>query len=107
MCCVSVALHRMFGLGVRLEEIELFPVQGWLLWNQRNTVLHRRNLQDPAQLVKRARDYLDEYKETQVQLAISTNIVRVTSWSPPFGLGYKLNFDVAIFPVLNTSSFGA
>ena len=97
----------MFGLGVRLEEIELFPIQGWLLWNQRNTVLHGGNLQDPARLVKRARDYLDEYKETQDQLAIPTNIVRVTLWSPPSTPGHKLNFDVAIFPVLNASGFGA
>lgn len=88
-----------------LEEFELFLVQGWLLWNQR-TVLHRGNLQDPAWPVKRARDYLDEYKETQDQLAIPTNIVKVTSWSPTSGPGYKHNFDVAIFLVLNASSFG-
>lgn len=89
-----------------LEEFELFLVQGWLLWNQQNTVLHGGNLQDLAGPVKRARDYLDEYKETQTQLAVPTNTVRVTSWSPPSNPRYKLNFDVSIFLVLNASSFG-
>ena len=45
------------------EEFEIFLVQSWLIWNQRNTVVYGGKLQDPNQLNIRARDYLEEYKE--------------------------------------------
>lgn len=32
------------------EELELFLVQCWIIWNQRNTVLHGGSLQDSHQL---------------------------------------------------------
>ena len=51
-------------------DFELFLVQSWLIWNQRNKVVHGRQMMDPRWLNKRAMDYLDEYKKSQVQLAI-------------------------------------
>ena len=53
-----------------MEEFELFLVQCWLIWNQRNTVVCGGKLQDPTHLNIRARDYLEEYKEAKNQLAI-------------------------------------
>ena len=45
------------------EELESFMVQSWLIWNQRNSVLHGGMLQDPSRLIQRAADLLDEFNE--------------------------------------------
>lgn len=44
------------------DEFELFLVQCWMIWNQCSLILHGGNLQEPARLNARARNYLDEYK---------------------------------------------
>ena len=46
-----------------LEELELFFVQAWLIWLQRNMVIHGGKLQDPSRFVQRALDFLTEYKD--------------------------------------------
>ena len=48
---------------------------------------------DPRWLNKRAMDYLDEYKKSQVQLAIPGTTSARTSWQPPPPSVYKLNLD--------------
>ena len=45
-------------------DFELFLVQSWLKWNQRNRVVHGGQMMDPRGLNKRALDYLDEYKKS-------------------------------------------
>ena len=44
-----------------MAELELFLVQAWIIWNQRNIVIHGGKLKEPSWLNKRAVDYLDEY----------------------------------------------
>jgi len=79
------------------EELELFFVQAWLIWSQRNMVIHGGKLQDPSLLVQRASDFLKEYKEAQVQLEVPTSVPRVSNWHPLTGNSFKLNFNAAIF----------
>lgn len=43
------------------EELELFWVQIWLIWNQRNSILHGGVIQDLGRLNQRAKDYLEEF----------------------------------------------
>ena len=45
------------------EELELFCVQAWLIWNQRNTTIHGGSMQDPSRLNKRATKFLEEFRE--------------------------------------------
>ena len=45
------------------EELKLFLVLSWIVWNQQNTFVHRGALQDPSKLVQRAMDPLEEYQE--------------------------------------------
>lgn len=45
------------------EELEVFLVQCWQIWHQRNLLLHGGKIQDPRQLNRRAIDYLMEYRE--------------------------------------------
>ena len=87
------------------EELEIILVQCWIIWNQRNSVLHGGILQDPSQLVQRVANLL-EYKDAQGQLAISTHHDSVQLWEPPVGLIYKVNVDVAVFAEINTSGIG-
>ena len=88
------------------EELELFWVQSWLIWNERNTLMHGGVIQDPGRLNQRARDYLEEFRMAQEQLGISGTCGSVEVWRPPAGLLYKVNFDAAVFTNSNSSGFG-
>jgi len=54
------------------SDFELFLVQAWLIWNQRNTVIHGRSFKELGWLNKRATELLEEFHKSQVQLSIST-----------------------------------
>ena len=82
------------------EELELFWVQCWLIWNQRNTVVHGGMIQHPSGLTKRATDYIDEFKDSQVHLAIPVSVGAVQRWRPPSGSVYKVNFDASVLQAL-------
>lgn len=88
-------------------DFELFLVQAWLTWNQRNKVVHGEKMMDPRWLNKRAMDYLEKYKKSQIQLAVPGTASARNSWQPPPPLVHKLNFDAATFSDLNWSGFGA
>ena len=87
------------------EDLELFLVLSWIIWNQRNTIVHEGALQDPNRLVQRAVDLLEEYREAQVQLTISSQTEIVQTWTPPAGLLYKINFNAAVFADIKASGF--
>lgn len=55
---------------LQVEDLESFFVQCWVLWNQRNLVVHGGSIQDPARLVQRAKDFLQEYRDAQTQLSV-------------------------------------
>ncbi|XP_030963999.1 uncharacterized protein LOC115985177 [Quercus lobata] len=97
--CGSVGQLEMFGRVAR-------DVWCWIIWNQGNFVLHGGILQDPSQLVQRVANLLEEYKEAQGQLAISTHLGSVQLWEPPVGLIYKVNVDVVVFAEINASGIG-
>ena len=90
------------------EDMELFLVQGWVIWNQRNSILHGGQVQDPAKLNQRAKNLLEDFRNAQDRLVIGTiTDGGSATWKPPSGLVYKLNFDAAVAPSLRTSGFGA
>ncbi|XP_023882197.1 uncharacterized protein LOC111994540 [Quercus suber] len=88
------------------EELETFMVQCWLIWNQRNSVLHGGKLQDPSRLIQRVADLLNEFNKAQEQLHISSLIHPVQQWEPPMGLSYKVNVDAAMFADIKASGIG-
>ena len=45
------------------EELELFWVQAWLAWNQRNRVVFGGNLMDSRTLNNRTVEYLTKYRQ--------------------------------------------
>ncbi|XP_075670320.1 uncharacterized protein LOC142640111 [Castanea sativa] len=91
---------------LEVEELELFLVQCWVIWNQRNSVLHGGVLQDPSRLVKRATDLLEEYRGSRELLAVHNTTRLVQKWEPPVGLSYKVNFDAAVFADADASGVG-
>ena len=78
-------------------KIELFLVQAWIIWNQRNAVVHEGQLKDPGWLNKRVAEYLEEYKNAQENLATSNAVPSRIVWQTPPLDEYKLNFDAANF----------
>ena len=48
------------------EELELFLVLSWIIWNQQNTFVQGGALQDLSRLVQRAMDLLEEYRKAQL-----------------------------------------
>ena len=105
----SDTLQLFEELMVRLtkSKFELFFVQAWLIWNQRNTVIHGGSFKEPGWLNKRATEVLEEFHKSHVQLSISTPTSPIIRWQPPPALVFKVNFDAAIFSELNCSSFDA
>ena len=90
------------------EEFEVFLVVSWLIWNQRNLVIHGGKVKDPRQILKRAEDFLTEYHQAQDQLVLPQNVQQQSSgWQPPHSDHYKLNFDAAIYTDLGCSEVGA
>ena len=70
---------------LEVEELELFLVQCWVIWGQRNSVIHGGMLQDPSWLVKHATDVLQEYRGTMELLATHSSAGLVQKWEPPVG----------------------
>ncbi|XP_065637444.1 uncharacterized protein LOC136070855 [Quercus suber] len=70
--------------------LELFFVQAWLIWTQRNTIIFGGMIQDPSRL-----------------LAVTSGRVRCSRWTPLSGSSFKLNFDAAVFQDIKASRFGA
>lgn len=90
-----------------IAKFELFLVQAWLIWNQRNAIVHGGQIKDPKWLNKRAVDYLEEYRKAQEQLTLPSRTQPRNTSQPPPPLMYKLNFDAAIFAELQCSGFRA
>ncbi|XP_075636776.1 uncharacterized protein LOC142609015 [Castanea sativa] len=91
-----------------VEELELFWVQAWIIWNKRNCVVHGGQLKDPKCLNKRVEDFIQEFQQAQAQLTVS-RIEQLSSklWQPPPHDVYKLNFDAAVFSRLERTGIGA
>ena len=53
---------------LNLEELGLFWTQAWLIWNQRNSLLHGGKMKSPICLNKRAEECMEEYQRAQTQL---------------------------------------
>ena len=64
-------------------------------------VVHGRQLQEPSALNHCARDVLEEYRQTQMQMLIPNPAVFVEVWCPPPSSRFKLNFDAALFANLD------
>lgn len=87
--------------------LELFVVQAWTVWNQRNTMVHGGQIKNPCWLNRRATDYLDEFRKAQEQLVVSNTTSNGHHWKPPPQTMYKLNFDAAVFTEQQSSGIGA
>ncbi|XP_065631673.1 uncharacterized protein LOC136068448 [Quercus suber] len=89
------------------EELEIFLVQAWLIWNQRNAEIHGGHLREPGWLNKRAEEFLDEYRKAQMVLTPSNESSGSCTWRAPPAEEFKLNFDAALFSDQHCSGFGA
>ena len=89
------------------EEFELFLVQAWLIWNQRNSVTYGGSIQDPTRPVRRAVELLDEFKAAHQLLAVQMITRRSATWTKPLENWYKLNFNAVTFKDINASGVGA
>ena len=72
-----------------------------VIWGQRNVVVHGGQLQELSALNHCARDVLEEYRQTQMQMLIPNPAVFVEVWCPPLSSRFKLNFDAALFANLD------
>ena len=91
------------------DEVDLFWVTCWQIWQQRNVVSRDGVLHHPSRLNQRAMDYLKEYCDAMDHLVVTgSNTGEVTQvWQPPPCLQYKLNFDRAVFDGGDYSGYGA
>ncbi|XP_050278022.1 uncharacterized protein LOC126719524 [Quercus robur] len=103
-------MHLMEEFLERLyqDELELFWTQAWIVWNQRNCLLHGGKMKVPNSLTNRAEDYITEFRIAQTRLdAQRTQQPKGDTWQPPPPEAYKLNFDAAVFPDSGRTDYGA
>ena len=100
-------LWEQLTVRLTIDEFELFLVQAWLIWNQRNALIHGIQLQEPGILNRRAEDYLAEFRLAHSRLVTSPPSSNLISWRPPPPNRFKLNFDAAMFKEVDASGFGA
>ncbi|KAL0011249.1 hypothetical protein SO802_006357 [Lithocarpus litseifolius] len=103
-----VQLMEEFLERMNMEEIELFWTQAWLIWSQRNCLLHGGKLKSSTCLNKRTEECIEDFKKAQNQLIIqSRQQPSGEEWRPPPLEAYKLNFDAALFSDLGRTGYGA
>nr|XP_023924316.1 uncharacterized protein LOC112035715 [Quercus suber] len=90
-----------------IDELELFLVQAWIIWNRRNALIHGKQLQAPGVLNRRAEDYMDKFQHAQSRLVTRPPGSNPISWRPPPLNQFKLNFDAVIFKDEEAAGFGA
>ncbi|XP_075670478.1 uncharacterized protein LOC142640297 [Castanea sativa] len=90
-----------------IDELELFLVQAWIMWNQRNAMVRGKHWQALRILNRRAEDYLEEFKSAQSRLVTRPPNLNPICWRPPPLNRFKLNFDAAIFEGEEASGFSA
>ena len=69
-----VALLEYLLDRLNKTEVEMFLVQAWLIWNQRNRVVYGGKLLEPGWLNKRAVELLEEFQQSQVSLQADTAV---------------------------------
>ncbi|KAL0011163.1 hypothetical protein SO802_006271 [Lithocarpus litseifolius] len=67
-----VQLMEEFLERLDMEEFELFWTQAWLIWSQRNCLLHGGKMKNPNCLNKRAEECIEDFKKAQNQLNIQS-----------------------------------
>ena len=101
-----IQLFEELLVRLEVEELELFLVQAWFIWNQRYSVLHGGVLQALKLLNKRAEDFLAEFHQAQVYLGTTTTVESANHWQPPPISKFKLNFDAVVFTDLGCWGMG-
>ena len=90
------------------RSLEVVLVQAWLIWNQRNRVVHGGKFHDLGWLNNWAADFLEEFRIASILMGPAHGgQSSQDTWQPPPPLIFELNFDAALFSAFNSSSFGA
>ena len=77
-------LMEDFMERLTVEELELFWTQAWLIWNQRNTLLHGGKLKSRNSLNRRAEGCIEDFKCAQTQLNVQMRQQPSGEvWQPP------------------------
>ena len=108
--CQTNMMHLMEELLEHLnqDELELFWTQAWIVWNQRNCLLHGGQLKVPSSLTNRAKEYITEFRIAQTRLGVQrTQQPNGDTWQPPPPEEFKLNFDAAVFLDSGRIGYGA
>lgn len=87
-------------------ELELFLVQAWLIWNQRNVVVHGGQMKNSQWLTTHMAKLLEEYQKAHSNLRLSSAATGSNYQKPLPQDVYKLNFDAVVFLDLNCSRVG-
>ena len=77
-------------------SLELFVMTTWGIWHQRNQARLHRPFYPTDLIAAQAKERLDEFMATMPPQPPALPRPR-TKWKPPDVIGFKINFDVAVF----------
>lgn len=78
------------------EEVELFSVCAWQIWNARNELCFEKTVIAPELCFKRACDILAEYKSANRLNSVTRAKRDAAKWEPPAHGTIKINVDAAV-----------
>uniref|UniRef100_A0A5B7BC05 Reverse transcriptase zinc-binding domain-containing protein n=1 Tax=Davidia involucrata TaxID=16924 RepID=A0A5B7BC05_DAVIN len=94
-------LFEFMCKSMSVANIELWGVIFWLMWGNRNAVVHGRDGKDPLFIILFAKQYLQEYRDAQqLLMVVNPGVARVGAaiWLPPAEGFVKLNIDGILVP---------
>ena len=91
------------------NQLKLFAVINWTIWNQRNQVRLNQPADTLHQLAHLSKVWLDGYHGRLITLDTQVQQVRRSKnrWRPPPSEFYKINFDGAVFPLEKKTGLGS
>ena len=87
-------------------KAEIFAIVGWCVWNRRNAIHYNREVRLVDNICREADNLLQEFLQAQ-EVELSPPRPQVMQrWQPLDPNIYKINFDAAVFRVLNLAGVG-
>ena len=86
----------VFSARQQEENVELFIVVAWLIWNRRNKIHFNEQHMPPEKILEAVVALLTEFHGNSVERS-KKKVVRTHRWAPPVAGVYKVNYDGAYF----------
>ena len=99
-------LERVFIKAAQAKEVEIFCTILWLLWHNKNKVVHEQICQTPDGIVRKAKDILEGIVGEPIHEERTRRELDIQVWQTPTNNSMKLNTDASFDARIGVAGFG-